>query len=428
MKILRQNVLLKVLSLNSISVMVSFVLGIFSAKIVSVFLGPAGMALLGSFRNFSAMVKSVATLGVNNSAIRLFVENKEDSKALSAVYSTFFWLFLLVSSVMAALLLLLANPISAFLFYTDHYAMPVRFFGMLLPLMAINAFWIAIYNGWAKYKKIVLIQIISNVLIFAFTGLLIWKQQLYGGLLAMGLGEALLFLVTFFYVQSDRALFRFELVRKIDRKYTGVIGKFSAMALLSAILIPLVLILVRNHIVDRWGVEQAGIWDAVNRLSGFYMTLFSSGLSLYYMPKLASLHTESAFKGELKSYFRSFIPLFVLMLLLLFVFKDAVLALAFTQQFAAVNELLIWQMLGDLVKMMTLAFGFQILVKTRMRDYFIVELVFNGCYLLLSFLLVRVHAVEGALQAYFLANVCSFAVIVWLFRGLFRGNSTSQTQ
>jgi PST family polysaccharide transporter len=73
LKVIKQNTLLKVLSLNSISVAVSFVLGIFSSKIISVFLGTSGMALTGSFRNFALMIKSVATLGINNSIVKLFI-------------------------------------------------------------------------------------------------------------------------------------------------------------------------------------------------------------------------------------------------------------------------------------------------------------------------------------------------------------------
>jgi PST family polysaccharide transporter len=95
LKVIKQNTLLKVLSLNSISVAVSFVLGIFSSKIISVFLGTSGMALTGSFRNFALMIKSVATLGINNSIVKLFVENKEDKKELSVIYSTFFGFFYL---------------------------------------------------------------------------------------------------------------------------------------------------------------------------------------------------------------------------------------------------------------------------------------------------------------------------------------------
>lgn len=419
MKILKQNTLLKVLSLNSISVAVSFILGIFSSKIISVFLGTSGMALMGSFRNFALMIKSIATLGISNSIVKLFVENKEDKRELSVIYSTFFWLFLIISSALALLIFVLAEPISSFLFFSNTYTIPIRFFGLLLPFMVINTFWLAIYNGLEKYKSIVIIQIISNVLVFGFTALLIWKKNIFGGLLSVAVGEILMVLVTFIFVRNNTDYFKFDLQKLICKKYFKTIKRFSVMALLTAIIAPLTLLFIRNMLVEKYAIEEAGIWDAVNRLSSFYMIFFSSGLSLYYMPKLASIHTETEFKTELKSYFKVFVPLFMVMLIAIYFAKGIILKLAFTAEFSPVENLLIWQLLGDFFRIMTLAFGFQILVKTMMKRYFLVEIVFNLMYFLLSFYLMQQNATEGVLQAYFYTNVICFVLVLILFRKLF---------
>lgn len=394
-------------------------LGVFSSKIISIFLGTSGMALMGSFRNFSTMLKSVATLGINNSVVKLFVENKGDKREISIIYSTFFWLFWIVSSLLALCVLVFATSISSFLFYTNAYKVPIQFFGLLLPLMVINTFWLAIYNGLEKYKSIVIIQIVSNVLVFGATALLIWKHAIFGGLLALCVGELLMVLVTFVFVRNDMDHFKFDLQKVISRKYLHVIKRFSIMALLSAIIVPLTLLFIRNGIVQKYSLHDAGIWDAVNRLSGFYMLFFSSGLSLYYMPKLASIHTESEFKMELKSYFKFFVPLFLVVLIIVFLAKAIILKIAFTEEFASIEKLLIWQLLGDFVKVLTLAFGYQIVVKTMMKRYFIGEIAFNAAYLLLSFFLMQKNGVEGVLQAYFYANVICLFLILIMFRKLF---------
>ena len=383
------------------------------------FLGTSGMALMGSFRNFALMLKSVATLGISNSIVKLFVENKEDKRELSVIYSTFFWIFLFISTALALFVLLFASPISTFLFYTNSYTTPIRFFGLLLPLMVINSFWLAIYNGLEKFKRILLIQIISNVLVFGLTALLIWKKNIFGGLLSVAIGEVLMVLVTFIFVSRQADYFKFDLQKLISKKYFNTIKKFSVMALLTAIIAPLTLLFIRNMIVEKYAIQEAGIWDAVNRLSSFYMIFFSSGLSLYYMPKLASIHTESEFKTELKSYFKVFVPLFLVMLIVIYIAKGIILKLAFTPDFSKVESVLIWQLLGDFFRIMTLAFGFQILVKTMMKRYFLVEIVFNSMYFLLSFYLIKENATEGVLQAYFYTNVFCFLLVLFLFRKLF---------
>jgi O-antigen/teichoic acid export membrane protein len=398
---------------------VSFVLGIISSKIISVFLGSSGMALMGSFRNFTMMLKSMATLGINNSIVTLFVENKEDPKELSLIYSTFFWLFLAISGLLGITVLFSAPAISSFLFYSTQYATPIRFFGLFLPLMVINTFWLAIYNGLERYKTLVYLQVVSNVLVFAITAYCIWKHQIPGGLFSVALSEVLMVAVTFSFVWKDKGAFQFDLKKIISQKYVQVIQKFSIMALLSAVVVPLTLLLIRNGIVQHYSLQQAGIWDGVNRLSSFYMMFFSSGLSLYYMPKLAAIHTETEFKNELKSYFTVFVPLFLLVLIGVFVLKSYLIKIAFTEEFASINSLLIWQLAGDFFRIMTLAFGFQVVVKTMMKRYFFIEILFNVSYGALSYFWIENQAVTGVVKAYFYANVVCFFFVLFLFRKLF---------
>lgn len=377
------------------------------------------MALMGSFRNFANMLKSIATLGINNSIIKLFVENKDDKRELSVIYSTFFWVFLWLSTLLAVIILIFAKSISTFLFFSNIYSIPIQFFGILLPLMVINSFWLAIYNGLEKYKKIVAIQIISNVLLFGLTAILIWQKSIVGGLLSVAIGELIMVLVTYIFVKKDSNHFAFDLQKIISKKHVAIIKKFSVMALLSAVLAPLTLLLIRNNIVQKYSIHEAGIWDAVNRLSSFYMMFFGSGLSLYYMPKLASIQTENEFKVELKSYFKIFVPLFSIIIVSIYIFKGLIVKLAFTNEFSSINDMLIWQLSGDFFRILTLAFGFQILVKTMMKRYFIIEIVFNMSYLFLSIFLIKINRIEGVLQAYFYTNIVCFLLVVLMFRKLF---------
>jgi len=85
-----------------------------------------------------------------------------------------------------------------------------------------------------------------------------------------------------------------------------------------------------------------------------------------------------------------------------------------------VKEIIIWQLLGDLLKVMSLAFGYQILVKTMMKRYFAVEIIFNLAYFGLAYFMIQTENVAGAVKAYFFANIISFVLMLVLFRKLFR--------
>jgi PST family polysaccharide transporter len=191
------------------------------------------------------------------------------------------------------------------------------------------------------------------------------------------------------------------------------------MALLSAIIAPLTLILIRNLIVANHSINEAGIWDGVAKLSNFYMIVFGSGLSLYYMPKLAKLTTDFEFKKELRFYFTFFIPFVFVALVAVFFVKDFIVQLAFTKEFNPINDVLIWQLSGDFVRMLTLAFGYQIVIKTMVKEYFFLEIIYNLAYFLLAFYLVKQFSFLGALQAYFYANILALLLNLLVFRKLF---------
>lgn len=374
------------------------------------------MAILGSFRNFSGMLKSISTLGISNSVVKLVVENKEDQKQLSIIYSTFFWIFLFISVLLSVTVFFFAQRISQLLFFDKNHSNVIRFFGLILPLIVINTFWISIYNGFEKFKKIVLIQIISNVLVFLITIILIYKYAIIGGLYSIAIGEVVMVIVTFIFIKRDQSYFKFDLQRIVDQRHFRVIKNFSVMSLLSAVIIPVTLILIRNMIVENYSLSEAGIWDAINRLSGFYMILFSSGLSMYYMPKLASLTNDDEFKMELKYYFKIFFPCFLIMLVVIYFSRDLIIKIAFTDEFNKISKLLIWQLAGDMTRVATLAFGYQILVKTMIKKYFIGELLFNVSYLLFSLFLIKSNGIEGVLKAYFIANLLSLLLVMFFFR------------
>ena len=398
---------------------VTFVLGFISNKVVAVFLGPSGMAILGNFRNLGAMLKSVATLGISTSLVKLVAENKENKTALSELYATFLSVFIIISSFLAIGVFFFAEAIGQLLFHSNQWTIPIRIVGLSLPLVLLTTFWLAIYNGLEQFKTIVLIQLVSSVLVFIVTISLIYFEAIDGAIWAIALSELLMVLVTFVFVVKDKRFFQFNFRFLIKKDYLIAIQKFSAMALLTAIIAPLTLLLIRNAITTNYSLVEAGYWEATTKLSSFYMLFFTSGLSLYYMPKLASLSTDEAFKQEVKVYFSSFVPLFLVMLLVLFFAKEWILKWVFTPEFLKLQSVLIWQFLGDFFKILTLAFGYQILVKARLKVYFFLEITFNLSYLLLSLYWIKTQGYEGAIQAYCCASALGFILVLIVFRKLF---------
>jgi PST family polysaccharide transporter len=401
--------------LNSFSVATSFILGLFSVKIVSIFLGPSGMALMGNFRNFTNLMKSVCVIGLNEGFIKLLKENKEPEKRNNLI-STLILFFFAITFVVTVLIILFSKSISFYLFQSFNYFYYIICFGLLLPFFTMQTFVISFLNSENEFKKIVKIQIIGSILIFLLSVYLIINKALTGAILSLAISDFLLFLVTTYFIYKNKDLFHFSFNRTIDFNSIKNINKFILMALLSAVIVPLTTILIRNLIISDYSTSIAGNWEAVNRISGFYMMFFSSGLALYYLPKLSEIQSNKEFKAELIYYFKTFVPIVLLVLFLVYLFKNLIISIALTKEFNLVNDLMIWQILGDFFKIMALAFGYQILVKMMVKKYFIIELLFNCTYLLISFYLLKSESIEGVVKAYFIANLITFAVMLFMFK------------
>ncbi|MFB0911095.1 MAG: oligosaccharide flippase family protein [Flavobacterium sp.] len=90
LKNIYQSQLFKISSLNSLSIILKIGIGLITSKLLAVFVGPSGMALVGNLRNFMTSLESIATLGFQNGIVKYVAEIKEDKQRFEKLLSTVF--------------------------------------------------------------------------------------------------------------------------------------------------------------------------------------------------------------------------------------------------------------------------------------------------------------------------------------------------
>ena len=82
------------------------------------------------------------------------------------------------------------------------------------------------------------------------------------------------------------------------------------MTLFSSILTPIVYIYIRKLIITAQSIEAAGYYEAMSRISSFYMMFITTLVSLYYLPELSKTATLQENKplstSILQNYFARF--------------------------------------------------------------------------------------------------------------------------
>ena len=80
--------LVKLFSVNSIGVILRSLLGFVSQKLVAVYLGPNGIALLGNLRNALNLFGFVSTLGIDQGVLKYQSEFEDKPNELKKLYES----------------------------------------------------------------------------------------------------------------------------------------------------------------------------------------------------------------------------------------------------------------------------------------------------------------------------------------------------
>lgn len=409
--------LFKATSLNGISILVKIVIGFVISKIIAIFVGPSGMALVGNLRNFLTTTEAFATLGFENGVIKYVAEHKHEEQKLKQTLSTIFLSVLISSCILSLGLFLFSDYFNASIFGNQYnYSFVFKTLAIALPFYIGNIFLIATINGFDAYKKVIYINIIGNFIGLIVSFLLIFNLKTEGALLSIIINPALLFFVSFLFISKEINVLKSVSFANYNLNFLKDLSSYSIMALVSAVFGSLILLAVRKNIIHTLGIEQAGFWEAMTRISSYYFMFISSIISIYFLPKMAVATSKLETKELLWNYYRGIIPLFIIGLIALYFLKDFVIHLLFTKEFLPVSKLFLWQLVGDVFKAASLILGFQFFAKKMTKAFIISELFSLAVLYFSSIYFVSVYAISGVVVAHAFTYFIYFITLCIYFR------------
>lgn len=414
---IKSSELFKITSLNSVSVLVKIGIGLITSKFLAIFIGPKGMALVGNLRNFLTSVESVSTLGFQNGIVKYVAEYESDKDELKKLFSTLFFSLITITLVLSGVLFCCANYWNSIVF--DHgfdYSFVFKALAIALPWYAASIFLLAILNGLGQFKKVIYINIIGTFLGFVVTLFLIWKCLTLGALLAIITTPSLLFFISFYFITKEIPIVGLIKLRFFDFKIIQNLSHYFLMALVSGILGPLVFLAIRNQVIDNVGLKEAGFWEAISRISTYYLLFVNTLITLYYYPKLVIAKNNEETKKVFLGFYKSILPLFGIGLIVIYFARIFIVQLVFTKDFEPVSHLFLWQLIGDFFKVTSLILGFQFFAKKMTKAFIITEIVSLVILFLSSFYCIQMFNIEGVVIAHAFTYFIYSLVLVIYFR------------
>nr|WP_315278568.1 O-antigen translocase [uncultured Acinetobacter sp.] len=406
--------LLKTSALNGVAVLIKTATMFILNKILAVYVGPAGYAAIGQFQNFIQMVTTFAGSAINTAVIKYTAEYHEDETKQRAIWKAAGSSVLIFSFIFSLIILIFQKQLSLYIFQTTAYQSVFAWFAAFLVLFNLNALFLAILNGKKEVLKLVVANIAGSILSLLVTGFLAVQYHLYGALIALSIYQSIAFFVTLFLCYKANWFKISYLFGRIEPKIAKNFAAFALMALVSAICVPLSQMVIRSYLSQEFGLNYAGYWEAMIRLSGAYLMLVTTTLGVYYLPRLSELTHLDEIKKEVYLGYKFIFPLAVVGGFCIYVLRDWIITLLFSHAFMPMRDLFLWQMIGDALKIGSWILAYLMISKAMTKLFVTTEIIFSFSLVLLTYILTQVFGFEGVSIAY-LVNYAIYWVTMSYF-------------
>lgn len=392
--------LIKTGLLNSIAVAIKMLTLLGINKMLAVYVGPNGYAALGQFQNAMQMITTFASGAINTGVTKYTAEYIDDEITQRKVWGTA-GTVALVGSVLGALIIVVCNEALAKWFLNSkEYGGVFICFAASLVFFSFNTLLLAVLNGKKEIARYVLANIAGSVFSFLITTFMAIKFGLYGALIALAVYQSFAFLVTLILCYRAPWFKVSYFFSGIDSSVTVNLSKYALMALTSAVCVPVSHMIVREYLGNVFGLQSAGYWEAMWRLSAAYLMLVTTTLSVYYLPRLSELKRADEIKAEIIQGYRIILPIAIISALIMYLLKDFIILTLFTKEFLPMRELFAWQMFGDTLKIGGWVLAYLMLGKAMVKLFIVSEVFFAIGFVAFTWCFTKIFGFQGVAIAH----------------------------
>lgn len=396
------------------------VVGIARAKAIAVLLGPAGVGLLGLYTSIANLGQSIAAMGISGSGVRQIAAavGSQDTARVARTAAVLRRTSLALGVVGALALVALSGPVSTLTFGSREQAVPVALLSLVVLFKVVSDGQGALVQGLRRIADLARIAALGGLLGTVVGIALIWalrEQGLVPSLIAMA---AMTLLLSWWYSRKagldTPALATSEIVHE-----AAALLKLGFAFMASGVLMMGAAYAVRLIVVNKAGIEAAGLYQAAWTIGGLYVGFVLQAMGADFYPRLAAAVKDRAECNRLVNE-QAHISLLLAGpgAIATLTFAPLVVTLLYSADFREASDILRWICLGATFQVITWPLGFIIVAEGRPALFFWSELAYTVVHLGIAWALVRHLGVDGAGIAFCLSYVFHglmlYPIVRWL--------------
>lgn len=401
--------------------MASILIGMIRTKVVAALLGPAGIGVLGLASQVMQIGGLVGGLGFSSAGTRELAATRGDQDTIGPEVVQVRRALALSTAVLgsstAALIWLFREPIAAVVMDDPSMDDLIGWVALGVACTIAAGAQSALLVGLRRFRDIALLQIGAAVLQAAvgIAALLLWGER---ALVVLLIGGPITN-----YVLGQLLLARVERPRGVPYDGAVLIGHWRSMAALG---VPIMLsmlvelgsgLLMRVAVKREIGVDGLGQFQASWSIATLYIGFVLQAMSRDYLPRLSAVaHDREATAQMVDEQSEVALLLAGPIVVGMLAVTPWLIPVLYSDRFELAVDVLRWQLLGDLFRVVGWSFSFVIIAAGHGTLQFAKSVLMNAILVGTTWLLLPVIGVEAAGVGFLLMTALHLPLILLLVR------------
>jgi O-antigen/teichoic acid export membrane protein len=397
------------------SSVINILVGLLRMKVAAVLLGPAGVGLIGLLTSIVGTATSVVGFGTGTIGTRQIAEAaaQDDPNQIWVARRALFWLTLCLSLVGGAVFWSMRGVLAVRVLGDAGLGNTLGWLSIAVALSVGSASQSALLNGMRRIGDIARVSVSSAVLSTAGAVAALWWWGHGGIVLYVLAAPAASFLFGHWYVaRLPRSKLAPANIGKLSEQWRTMfrLGFAFMVAGLAGTAGQLA---VRTLIQHDLGTDALGYFHAAWTISMTYIGFVLGAMGTDYYPRLTAVIRDHVAANRLVNEQTEVALLLAAPVLMAMLgLAPWVIHLLYSAQFVEAAEVLRWQVLGDILKIVSWPLGFLLMAAGSAKTYMATEWMAMGVFFFMTYLLMPLMGIV-ATGVSFLGMYVIYLATVW---------------
>jgi antigen flippase len=406
--------ILKSSSLIGGSSLINILVGMIRVKYTAVYLGTLGVGLFGAYNTILGPLAMLAGMGINSSGVRQIAESvgKNDQEAIARSLLTVRRVSWVTGLLGMVLLISLAHPLSVATFGNSSQVTALYILSATLLLGSVAGGFGAIIQGTRRIRDMALQGIIGSLasLPICIPMMMLWREK---ALVPMMLVSALFACFTTWWFSRRVHTVSVQMSIRETWNEAQPLLKLGIVFMSAGLMTAATAYLQRVMIIRLLGLEANGIYASAWNLSNYYIGFILGSMGADFYPRLTAVNQNHS---EVNRLVNEQTEVGILMalpgIIATITLAPFIIQVFYTTEFLSAVDVLRWQTLGLMLRLISWPMGFIMLAKGEKGWFFWNELLANVVSLGLLWLGIHFFGLVGTGMAFFALYVYQVVVIM----------------